>query len=187
MWELLWLSSPLLVLLFFLLPETSTDNILLRRAARLRILTGNPNFKSQSEIKQANMSAKQIAFDALIKPWEMNALDPAILFSTIYVALCYAIFYTFFEVFPLVFQGTYGFSLGISALAFISFPLGLMIAIPIQLCHFAYVVEPYLMKHGNPAPEFWLKVALVVNFLAPIGLFIFGKCLHFPLVPCRDH
>lgn len=120
MWELLWLSSPLFVLLFFLLPETSTDNILLRRAARLRALTGNPNFKSQSEIKQAHMSAKQITFDALVKPWEMNALDPAILFSTVYVALCYAIFYTFFEVFPRVFQGTYGFSLGVSALAFIS-------------------------------------------------------------------
>jgi DHA1 family multidrug resistance protein-like MFS transporter len=177
MWELLWLSSPLFVFLFIFLPETSADNILLRRAARLRRVTGNPNFRSHSEIKQAHMSAKQIAFDALIKPWEINALDPAILFSTVYVALCYAIFYTFFEVFPLVFQGIYGFSPGISSLAFISFPLGLLIAIPIQLFHFAYVVDPYLKKHGNPVPEFWLKVALVVNFLSPIGLFIFGKLL----------
>lgn len=60
-----------------------------------------------------------------------------------------------------------------------------MIAIPIQLLHFAYVVEPYLTKHGNPAPEFWLRVALGINFLAPAGLFIFGKYLHFRLTCCR--
>jgi DHA1 family multidrug resistance protein-like MFS transporter len=55
MFELLWLAAPIFVFLFFLLPETSADNILLRRAARLRALTGNPNFKSQSEINQANL------------------------------------------------------------------------------------------------------------------------------------
>lgn len=175
MWELLWLSSPLFLVLFFLLPETSSDNILLRRAARLRMLTGNLNFRSHSEIKQTHMSAKEIALNALVKPWEINILDPAILFSSVYVALCYAIFYSFFEAFPLVFPVMHGFNLGETGLAFIAIPVGLAIAIPIQLLHFGYVVEPTLMKHGAPAPEFWLKPALVVNIFAPIGLFIFGK------------
>lgn len=164
-----------MVFLFFTLPETSADNILLRRAARLRKLTGNPQFRSQSEINQAKMSAKQITLNALVKPWEMNALDPAILFSTVYVALNYAIFYSFFEAFPLVFPVMYGFDLGSTGLAFITIPVGLVFAIPVQLFHFRYFVAPYLQKNGAPAPEYWLKPALFVNILAPIGLFIFGK------------
>jgi MFS transporter, DHA1 family, multidrug resistance protein len=173
--ELLWLCAPLFVFLFFFLPETSSDNILLRRAARLRKLTGNPLFKSQSELKQANMSAKEIAFNALVKPWQLNALDPAILFSTVYVSLCYSIFYTFFEAFPLVFPVMHGFSLGETGLAFVSVPIGLMIAIPAQLLHYFYYAEPFLIENGQPAPEYWLRPALIGNVFGPIGLFIFGE------------
>jgi len=181
MYELVWLAAVLFIFLFFLLPETSTSNILYRRAARLRLLTGNPNFKSASEIQATHLqrNLKEILFNALIKPWEMNILDPAILFSTVYVALCYAIFYSFFEAFPLVFVGMHGFSLGSSGLPYLTVPIGLFIAIPIQLVHFRLKVEPKLRKTGMPEPEFWLKPALVATAFAPIGLFIFGELLAF--------
>lgn len=39
-WEILWLSGPILIVMILFLPETSTPNILLRRAQRLRKLTG---------------------------------------------------------------------------------------------------------------------------------------------------
>jgi DHA1 family multidrug resistance protein-like MFS transporter len=120
------------------------------------------------------MSKNDIFFDAIIKPWEMNMLDPAILFSTVYVALCYAIFYCFFEAFPLVFQEMHHFSLGASGLTFLSIPLGLVIAIPLQLVHFTYFLMPGLIKNGPPVPEFWLKSSLGVSVFAPIGLFIFA-------------
>ena len=154
MYELVWLAAVLFIFLFFLLPETSTSNILYRRAARLRLLTGNPNFKSASEIQATHLqrNLKEILFNALIKPWEMNILDPAILFSTVYVALCYAIFYSFFEAFPLVFVGMHGFSLGSSGLPYLTVPIGLFIAIPIQLVHFRLKVEPKLRKTGMPEP-----------------------------------
>jgi DHA1 family multidrug resistance protein-like MFS transporter len=77
-WELLWLSGPTLLVVLIYLPETSSDAILLRRAKRLRELTGRSDLESASEIRQAQMSSRQIAFDALIKPWEINILDPAI-------------------------------------------------------------------------------------------------------------
>jgi DHA1 family multidrug resistance protein-like MFS transporter len=81
-WEILWLSGPICLLMVFFLPETSADNILLRRARRLRKLTGKAALKSQSEIDQSHMSAREVAFDALIKPWEINALDPAVVSKT---------------------------------------------------------------------------------------------------------
>lgn len=73
------------------LPETSSDTILLHRAQRLRKLTGRTDLKSDSEIKQAAMNSRQITIDALIKPWEINILDPAVLFTTVYTALVYGI------------------------------------------------------------------------------------------------
>ncbi|KAL2075842.1 hypothetical protein VTL71DRAFT_785 [Oculimacula yallundae] len=176
MLEIVWLAYAIFVLLFFLLPETSAPNILYRRAARLRLLTGNPNFKSATEIQTSHLqrNLKEVLFNALIKPWEMNIKDPAILFSTVYVALCYALFYIFFQSFPLVFVGMHHFSLGSSGLPFLTVPLGLFLAIPLQLGYYAWRVEPQLMKNGMPEPEFWLKPALVATAWAPIGLFIFA-------------
>jgi DHA1 family multidrug resistance protein-like MFS transporter len=105
------------------LPETSANNILLPRARRLRKITGKKNLLSQSEIDQAGMNSGRVAYEALIKPWQMNALDPAVVRASFSVyeveffeqltdplGLCnalhrliYGIFYSFVEPFPLVF------------------------------------------------------------------------------------
>ncbi|KAJ6018570.1 hypothetical protein N7499_010239 [Penicillium canescens] len=103
-WEMLWLSGPICGILFFSLPETSSSTILYYRARRLRKLTGNTTFKSQAEIDQAQLTTRQVVYDALIKPTEINILDPAVLYSTIYTSLVYGISYSFFESFPLVGQ-----------------------------------------------------------------------------------
>lgn len=175
-WELLWLSGPIFILIFMLLPETSSDTILLRRVVRLRKITGDANLRSQSEIKMQHISAKEVAFNTLIKPWEMNALDPAILFTTVYCSLCYAIFYSFFEVWGFVFTDMYHFSLGESGLAFLSVPVGVLIAVALGLLHYGLRVEPRLARDGFPAPEVWLRPGLIGSFLVAIGLFIFGQC-----------
>jgi DHA1 family multidrug resistance protein-like MFS transporter len=75
---MLWLSAPICLMMLISLPETSSSNILLRRARRLRKVTGNGNLFAQSEIDQVGMNAGDIAYEALIKPWQINALDPAV-------------------------------------------------------------------------------------------------------------
>jgi MFS transporter, DHA1 family, multidrug resistance protein len=76
LWEILWLSAPVFVLFFFFCPETSSDNILQRRARRLRKLTGRSNIRTGGEIAQRDMSVKDIATDALIKPAEIMSVLP---------------------------------------------------------------------------------------------------------------
>jgi DHA1 family multidrug resistance protein-like MFS transporter len=117
-WELLWLSSLTLLVVLISLPETSSDAILLRRAKRLRELTDRSDLKSESEIRQAQMYPRQTSFNTLIKPWEINILDPAMLFTTVYTALTYGLYYSFFESFPLVYRDIYGFNLGQLGVAF---------------------------------------------------------------------
>jgi MFS transporter, DHA1 family, multidrug resistance protein len=78
LWEILWLAGPVFVILFFFLPETSSSNILVRRAARLRKLTGNPNLKSRAEIDQSKVGVSQIARESIYRPLQIMILDPAV-------------------------------------------------------------------------------------------------------------
>jgi DHA1 family multidrug resistance protein-like MFS transporter len=65
-----------------------------------------------------------ILVEALIKPIEITIKDPAIFFANIYTVPFYGIYYTFFEVFPLVFTPFYGFNLGEIGLAFLACQVG---------------------------------------------------------------
>ena len=174
LWEMLWLSGPVFLGMLLFLPETSTANILLRRAQRLRKLTGDSRLKAQSEIDQANMKPKDIAFEALVRPIQLMIMDPAIGFTALYVALCYGIYYSFFEAFPLVYVAMYGFNLGELGLTFLSITVGVILAIACFYAYLWYILEPDIRKNGFGAPEQRLIPALVASFFCPVGLFIFG-------------
>ncbi|UPL04241.1 hypothetical protein LCI18_015175 [Fusarium solani-melongenae] len=161
LYESIWISAPLLIALFIFLPETSTPNILLRRAQRLRKLTGNQKLMSQSEIDQAHLTVSGIAIDALIKPLEITIKDPAVLFVQVYSAIVYGIYYSFFEVFPLVYPVYYGMNLGQVGLVFLCIAIGCIIAI-IAYGAFLYFVENVLLA------------GLPTSFGPTIGLFIFA-------------
>ncbi|KAF5548736.1 H+ antiporter [Fusarium napiforme] len=119
LYESIWVSAPVLIALFIFMPETSAPDILLRRAERLRRFAGSQRLQSQSEIDQAHLTVSGIAVDALIKPLEITIKDPAILFVQIYSAILYAIYYSYFEVFPLIFPVYYDMTLGEVGLVFI--------------------------------------------------------------------
>lgn len=174
-WEALWLSAPAMVIMFLSMPETSADNILYRRAQRLRARTGRTDLKSQSEMRQANMDPRDIAFNALIKPWEINALDPAVLFSTFYTALTYGIYYSFFESFPLVYGDMYGFNLGEQGLAFLAVLCGLVVAVVLLCCYFYFIAPGQLGKYDPVPPEARIWPGLFATWLIPIGQYLFGN------------
>ena len=173
-WEMLWLSGPVWLIMFFALPETSTGNILLRRAKRLRLKTGDQRLKSQSEIDSANIKLGATIKENLLRPNQIMLQDPAVAFTALYTALVYGIYYSFFEAFPLVYIKQYGFNLGEMGLTFLSITIGVVIAIAIYWAYNYYKVEPEIRAHGLGPPERRLIPALVASFFCPIGLFMFG-------------
>jgi DHA1 family multidrug resistance protein-like MFS transporter len=179
---MLWLAAPILFGFFFLLPETSSATILYYRAKRLRSMTKNDKYRTQVEINQEKeqMTVKDIFYNAVIKPGQINALDPAVLFSTVYTSLVYAIFYSFFESFPLVFLDLYHLDFAVSGLAFLGVIPGLLAAAVLcaLIWHFQ-VVKPFRTKgfQAFGIPERRLVPALFACFWLPIGLFLFGKLL----------
>jgi DHA1 family multidrug resistance protein-like MFS transporter len=174
LWEIVWMSAPVVVLLLLVMPETSSSNILLRRAKRLRAVTGDARLQSQSEIDQRQLKASEILISALIKPIEITLKDPAILFVNLYTALFYGIYYTFFEVFPLIFPSSYGFNAGEIGLAFLSCQVGATLGLVVYFSYLHWYMIPENLAHGLREQEHRLVPAIAGSFLIPTGLFIFG-------------
>jgi DHA1 family multidrug resistance protein-like MFS transporter len=174
LWEIVWMAAPVAILLVLFLPETSTANILLRRAKRLRKLTKNQHLQSQSEIDRRGLTPSAVAVNALIKPIEIMVKDPSILFIHAYTGLFYGIYYSFFECLPLVMSRDYGFNLGETGLAFLACGIGASIG---QCIYFAYLKRymiPDNLKNGLREQEHRLVPGVIAAWLLPIGLFLFA-------------
>lgn len=173
-WVLMMISGVAFVLLFFFLPETSSTNILYRRAKRLRKLTGNDKFRCEAEIEAANMTTNEIIQIALVRPFTLNFTEPIVLVLNLYIALIYGILYIWFESFPLVFIDIYGFNLGEEGLAFIGILVGAILVVPCFFAYLHFIEEKQYDAAGNIKPEKRLRAAMVGAFFIPICLFWFG-------------
>ncbi|ORY65023.1 major facilitator superfamily domain-containing protein [Pseudomassariella vexata] len=172
--EVLWASIPIFIVMFLFLPETSTPNLLLRRAERLRKLTGSNRFMSQSEIDQRDLDRRAVIVDALIKPLEITIKDPAILFVQLYTAIIYGIYYSFFEVFPLVYPVYYGMGYGQVGLVFLCVLVACLIGVVVYVSYLYFYMNPRIVAKGFPIQETRLIPALGAAFGPTIGLFIFA-------------
>ncbi|ODQ50367.1 MFS general substrate transporter [Saitoella complicata NRRL Y-17804] len=174
-WVLLWLSGGSLLILAFFLPETSAENILVKRARRLRKLTGNKDLKSEGEIEQSQMTVSQVAVMSLWRPFQLTFGEPIVFLLDLYIALVYGILYIWFESFAIVFTEFYGFNLGEEGLAFMGI---LVMTIITTFGYFAYsyfYLEKKFDDEGNLRPvELRLQAAMFASIWIPICLFWFG-------------
>ncbi|KAL9534651.1 Caffeine resistance protein [Sphaerulina musiva] len=177
LWELMWLSAFCLVFLFFLLPETSANNILLRRTKRLRKITGDDRLTCEPEIMSEQMTGKEVVMMSLVRPFTLNFLEPMVFLLNLYIALVYGLLYIWFESFAIVFVDIYGFGLGaevVSGLAFLGIFVGAFLVMPPFFAYLHYVLEPQFDENGNVQPEKRLVPCFVGGFCIPICLFWFG-------------
>lgn len=82
---MLWLSGGALAFLIVSMPETSSQNILYRRAARLRKLTGNEELQSQGGIESSKVTVGQRAKSTLVKPFVLNFLEPVVFANNLFI------------------------------------------------------------------------------------------------------
>lgn len=173
-WELMWLSGFCLALLIVFLPETSSANILYRRARRLRKLTGNKNLKTEGELQSEQMTPGAIVTMSLIRPFQLAFLEPICFCLNMYIALIYGLLYIWFESFPIVFIEIYGFSLGLEGVAFLGILIGTFVVFPPFAWYQHKYIEPKFNENGELTPEWRLPPSFVGAFCIPICLFWFG-------------
>lgn len=94
------------------------------------------------------MTAGAVTYEVLVEPWKINLLDPAVLYTTIYTALAYVIYYSIFEFVPPAYLVIYGFNLGETGLTFLAILVGLTV-MALFFCAFHYFVsEPNIRTFG---------------------------------------
>lgn len=94
--------------------------------------------------------------------------------NSLYTALIYGTYYSFFEVFALVYPPLYGFNIGETGVVFTCIVVGCVIAMAIYGSYLYYLLIPSILKDGLQAQEWRLRPALLACFGPTIGLFIFA-------------
>jgi len=109
----------------------------------------------------------------LVRPFVL-CLEPVVFFASIYLGFVYALLYTFFESYEIVFGGVYGFNLGEVGLAFLGQAVSACITLPLYLLYLKYVVGKNFKRTGVIVPEDRLDYGIFGSFFIPVSLFMFG-------------
>ncbi|KAJ5436952.1 hypothetical protein N7445_007837 [Penicillium cf. griseofulvum] len=158
---------------FIFMRETHPNTLLERKAASLRHTTGNPHLRSKLD---RGLTKQQIIVAALVRPTKLLIFSPIVLVLSVYVALIFGLLYLLFATFSMVFEGQYGFSTGISGLAYLGVGLGELVAL------FAFgILSDRLLKAKmaaenvqEPKPEYRLVMMMWFPPVIGPGLFIYG-------------
>ena len=172
-WFMTMISGFTLILLFFFFPETSHQNILARRAKRLRKQTGDSRYYTKQERLDSKLTTNEIMITTLYRPWELMFKEPIIMAFDLYIALAYGAFYLFFEAFPLVFTNIWHFTPIESGLAFLGFAVGTAFSYPLLFYFLRTIINPKIKKN-TVTPEMFLILMMWVGWCLPLGLFLFG-------------
>ncbi|KAI9925474.1 hypothetical protein MW887_005855 [Aspergillus wentii] len=90
---------------------------------------------SSDDANLATPSLRDLVTRVLTRPIRMIYSESIVLFSCIYLSLTYSIFYLFFEAYPIIFQGIYGFTTGQCGLAFIPIGIGALLSFIVYLAY----------------------------------------------------
>ena len=96
------------------------------------------------------------------------------MYINIYTALIYGIYYSFFEVFTLVYPVMYGFNVGETCTVFVSIIVGCIISMGIYFAYLHFYLVPDVIKNGLREQEFRLRPGLFACFGTTAALFIFA-------------
>jgi DHA1 family multidrug resistance protein-like MFS transporter len=161
-----------LLVVLFLLPETSASNILYRRAQRLRKLTGNDKMKSQGEVDEAAVGKLRFIEHKLYMPLRIS-IEPIVLYSSVLLGLIYAIFYCAFESVPIIYGEIHHFNIGEQTLPFLALGFFGLVGLFIYLAYLTYWFDPRFIRKASKGiidPEDRVILALITAPLVLLSL-----------------
>ena len=132
------------------LPETYGQAILRKRARRLRREGHKPTCFATIELQKKGV--RQLLTVVLARPLRMILTEAIVMTTCLYLSLIYAIFYLFFEAYPLIFQGIYHFSTGETGLAFLAMGVG-----SISAC-FIFVAYDNILRRAKVVDRPWSRI-----------------------------
>jgi hypothetical protein len=150
--------------------ESYAPVLLERKAAQLRKETGNGRLRTKYD---DGRGPKEILTLAFSRPLKLMFRSPIVLLFGIYVSITYGYLYLMFTTITPIFEETYGFSQGISGLAYIGFGVGSLLSTGIFGAIADRIAKQHIAKEIF-SPESRLPPLLITCWFLPIGLFWYG-------------
>lgn len=187
-----WLScipaAVIVAAMIFLNRETNHQVLIARKTDKLRKELDRPELRSCYVDPDAPvLSKRQILLLGLVRPMKMLLRSPNIFGLSLYIAFVYGCLYLLYNTIPTVFQGSYGWSLGITGLVYLTLLIGYVIG----LLSFAFfsdstVIRMTAANGGVYEPEMRLPNCLWFALILPTTFFWYGwsadKAVHW-IVP----
>jgi predicted MFS family arabinose efflux permease len=160
------------VLMFFCLRETYEIALLNQKAKRLRKETNNLDLRSARDL---GLPPKQLLKQAALRPMKLLIFSPIVLALSIYIAFVYGLLYLLFTTITSVFTEAYGFSQGLSGLAYLGIGIGMMVGLVLVGGSSDLLLKKLAAaNNGVIKPEYRLPPMIAAGLILPIGLFLYG-------------
>lgn len=175
---LIW-TAVQLMLIALLIPETYAPVLLKRKAAKMRIETGEQRW--YAPIEKMDRSVLKTVAISCYRPMQLLFGEPMVLNLSLLSAMLLGILYLFFGAFPLIFQTNHGFTLSQVGLSFLGLLIGMVLAIasdPIWRWNYKRIQrnrEKETGTEGIVEPELRLPPTIVGAQFVWLGLFLFGE------------
>ncbi|KAI4105675.1 MAG: hypothetical protein L6R37_002574 [Teloschistes peruensis] len=161
----------ILVLDVLILDESYPPRLLVFKARRLRILTGN--WALHAKFEEWDVSLKELVVKFGIRPFQM-LLTPICFFVALYASFVYAILYANLASFPIAFQEERGWNQVVGALPFLALMLGIIVGGVANVLNSKFYNTRFIANGRRPVPEARLPPMMIGSLFFAGGLFLFG-------------
>lgn len=161
----------ILALDILLLDESYPPVILMYKARRLRISSGNWALHASHE--EWDVSISDLAKKYLVRPFQMLA-TPICFAIALYASFVYGILYASLGAFPTVFEGMRGWNQVVGALPFLALLLGVISGGLVNLLNQQYYLRRIAANNGRAVPEARLPPMMAGSLFFVAGLFVFA-------------
>ncbi|KAJ9482683.1 hypothetical protein VN97_g10742 [Penicillium thymicola] len=165
------LQHLMLTLGVIFLDETYPPALLVHKARRLRITTGNWALHARHE--EMDYSLKDMADKYLFRPFRL-LVTPICFFVTLYASFVYGILYLSLASFPVEFQETRGWNPLVGNLPFLGILTGMILGAIVNLLNQKFYIKRFRANGNRAVPEARLPPMMLGSIFFSAGMFILG-------------
>jgi MFS family permease len=156
--------------------ETYAPVLMRWKTTRLNKELGRTDLRSVYDLSNAeDITVTERLQQGLKRPVLLFFKSPIVFLLSVYMSLVYGLLYLFFTTIPTVFRSQYGFSTGLSGLAYLGIGIGFFCGIAfVATTSDRVVVKLTSQNNGKFEPEMRLPVMIFFSCILPISFFWYG-------------
>ncbi|CAI7584039.1 unnamed protein product [Penicillium glandicola] len=155
--------------------ETYADVLIRWKTEKLAKETGRTDLRSAYDKSKDAGGLKQTLVQSFKRPGLLFVKSPIVFLLCVYMSFIYGLLYLFFTTIPTVFTQKYGFSVGLSGLAYLGIGFGFFAGLAIIALTNDRMVTAATVKNGGKfEPEMRLPTMIIFACILPISFFWYG-------------